>query len=49
MLRDFFRHHLRPFLVPDLDPLGRQIIECCMDGGSVADYEALIPVPQEDR
>jgi hypothetical protein len=42
ILYDFFRQHLAQFLVPDLDPLGRQIIECCMDGGSVAEYDSLI-------
>ena len=30
------------FREPDLAPLGRQIIDCCLDGGSVKDYEALI-------
>ena len=31
------------FLQPELDDLGRQIIECCMDGGNVEDYEAFLP------
>jgi hypothetical protein len=43
VLYDFFRKCLADFNEPDLDPLGRQIIECCLDGGSVHDYEALIP------
>jgi len=42
MLYNFFRQCLADFVEPDLDPLGRQIIECCLDGGSVEDYEALI-------
>jgi hypothetical protein len=43
ILQAFFRKCLVKFLEPDLDPLGRQIIECCLDGGGVQDYEALIP------
>ncbi|KPL78300.1 hypothetical protein ADN00_07530 [Ornatilinea apprima] len=42
MLRDFFLRCLKDFNQPDLTPLGRQIIECCLDGGIVSDYEALI-------
>ena len=43
ILVDFFHKCLKEFDMPDLLPLGRQIIECCFDGGSVADYDALIP------
>ena len=43
ILTDFFHIELRPYLEPDLDPLGRQIIECCLYGGSLTDYAALIP------
>lgn len=39
----FFKKELTPFLVPDLDPLGRQIIEACLDDASVEDYLKLIP------
>jgi len=41
--RDFFKKELAPFLVPDLDPLGRKIIQACMDDASQADYWKLIP------
>jgi hypothetical protein len=44
ILYRFFRQCLADFVEPDLDPLGRQIIECCLDGGSVQDYEALISI-----
>jgi len=44
ILADFFRKHLAPYCEADLAPLGRRIIECCLDGGTVADYQALIPV-----
>jgi hypothetical protein len=43
ILYDFFRQQLSLFLTDSLDPLGRQIIECCMDHGSVQDYSDLIP------
>jgi len=44
ILYDFFRRCLQDFLHPDLTPLGRQIIECCLDQGTQDDYELLIPV-----
>ncbi len=43
MLADFFHRELQLYLHPELDPLGKQIIDTCLAGGSVADYEALIP------
>jgi len=43
ILYDFFRKYLAEFDSPDLDPLGKQIIECCLNEGSVDDYEALLP------
>ena len=42
-LYDFFLKCLSDFDVPGLDPLGRKIIECCRNNGSVSDYDALIP------
>ncbi len=42
-LQAFFETQLRKFTEPDLDPLGRRIIQCCLDRGTVADYEALLP------
>ncbi len=43
MLYDFFGRELPAFLEPDLDPLGREIIECCLDGGSLGALEKLLP------
>ncbi len=43
ILRDFFHTELRTYLEPDLDPLGKQIIECCLGDGTVADYADLLP------
>lgn len=44
MLTDFFKHECAKFLTPDIMPLGRQIIETCLDDGKVVDYYNLIPV-----
>jgi hypothetical protein len=43
ILHEFFCKELNQFLVPDLIPLGRDIIQCCLDRGSINDYETLIP------
>jgi hypothetical protein len=43
ILYNFFREELSLFNTERLDPLGRQIIECCLDNGSVGDYSKLIP------
>lgn len=42
-LRDFFQKCLKEFIEPDLNPLGKNIIQCCLDNGTVADFEKLIP------
>jgi len=42
-LCEFFLRHLQAYLTPALDPKGREIIECCLGGGSVGDYAALVP------
>ena len=44
ILYSFFCRQLAEFLEDDLDSLGRRIIECCIDKGSVADYGSLIKV-----
>ncbi len=41
-LEAFFRKQLAKFDDPDLMPLGRRIIDCCVSGGTVADYEGII-------
>jgi hypothetical protein len=45
ILHDFFKHELSQFLVDDLSPTGRKIIECCLNNGTLEDYEALLPIP----
>ncbi len=42
ILTEFFHRHIRQFMVPELHPLGKTIIECCLDGGQVNDYQSLI-------
>ncbi|MEO0563052.1 MAG: DUF4914 family protein, partial [Chloroflexota bacterium] len=44
ILYDFFEEYLNDFLEPGLDPMGRQIIECCLDRGTVEDYKSFIPM-----
>ena len=42
ILSSFFRHQLKPYLEErDLSALGRRVVECCLDGGTVEDYENL--------
>jgi hypothetical protein len=45
ILKEFFDQELSQFLVDDLLPEGRQIIECCLSNGSVSDYESLLDIP----
>ena len=42
ILANFFKEELSKFLTPDLNPLGRSIIECCLNDGSIEDYVDLI-------
>jgi hypothetical protein len=42
ILTSFFKKELQKYLVPDLDPLGRQIIETCLRDGSLQEYVDLI-------
>lgn len=43
-LSDFFKDTLQQYLVEGLDPLGRKIIECCLNDGSLQDYLDLMPI-----
>ncbi|MCG8499921.1 MAG: DUF4914 family protein [Firmicutes bacterium] len=44
ILSDFFKRELAKFVVSDLDPLGKKIIECCVCDGTLQDYLDLIPM-----
>ncbi len=43
ILLEFFHRMLEQFNTADLDPLGRKIIETCLNNGTVEDYEKLMP------
>lgn len=43
LLHEFFVKELKQFQTPDLIQLGKDIIRCCMDNGSIDDYAKLIP------
>ncbi len=43
ILFTFFKRCLERFCEPGLDPIGRDIIECCLNHGTVQDYEQFIP------
>lgn len=42
ILTDFFHAQLRNFYHDDLDDVGKKIIDCCLAGGTVTDFETLI-------
>ena len=44
ILIDFFKRELDQFNTPELNPLGKQIIECCLRGASLEEYIDLIPM-----
>jgi hypothetical protein len=44
ILRGFFRKELQTFLEPDLLPLGRKIINACLDNCSVETYAKILPM-----
>ncbi len=43
ILKNFFHNELKKYLDPDLEPLGKQIIECCLDNGPVENYLDMLP------
>ncbi len=44
ILTDFFAKELKKFDVPELDPLGKEIIACFKRGGTIEDYCNLTPM-----
>ncbi|MCS6971295.1 MAG: DUF4914 family protein [Planctomycetes bacterium] len=42
IFQQFFAQVLAAYRTAELDPLGQRIIACCLDGGSVSDYESLL-------
>jgi hypothetical protein len=50
-LSDFFKDMLKQYLGPELHPLGKKIIECCLNDGKLEDYMGFIdsdPIIVED-
>jgi hypothetical protein len=41
ILTEFFHKQIRQFQHDDLDPVGRKIIDACLDGANVRDYDEL--------
>ena len=44
ILTDYFKEQLPQFLTDELDPIGRKIIETCMNDGTLEDYLAITPL-----
>lgn len=44
ILFDFFKNEIQKYLTPELAPLGREIIEACLNGANMDDYNNLIPM-----
>jgi hypothetical protein len=44
ILYDFFKKELQKYLIPELSPLGKRIIDACMSGASVEEYHSIIPM-----
>lgn len=44
MLADFFKKELAKYMTPELNPLGKKIIECCLKDGTLQDYLELTPI-----
>ena len=44
ILTAFIKEQLQQFVSDDLDPLGREIIDCCLHDGTLDDYLQLTPI-----
>lgn len=44
ILSDFFKRELAKYMTPELNPLGRKIIECCLRDGKMEEYLEFIPI-----
>ena len=44
ILTDFFAKELDKFYTDELDPLGKQIIDCFRNGGTIEDYCKITPM-----
>lgn len=44
MLYDFFKKELQKFLKPELSVIGKRIIDACISGAKVEDYNSIVPM-----
>jgi len=44
ILYDFFKKELTKFLAPELSQTGRRIIEACLSGATVQEYNSIVPM-----
>ena len=44
MLNDFFKKEISKFDVPELNPIGKKIIECCYNDATLDEYLGIIPM-----
>ncbi|MDF2820989.1 MAG: hypothetical protein K0R15_1430 [Clostridiales bacterium] len=44
ILSDFFKKELEKYNVPELNPLGKKIIECCLNDSPLEDYLDILPM-----
>ena len=44
ILSDFFKNELAKFNVPEINPVGKKIIECCLNDAALEDYISTIPM-----
>ena len=44
ILTDFMKEQIKEFLTDELDPMGRKIIETCLNDGTLEDYLAITPM-----
>jgi hypothetical protein len=44
ILSDFFKKEISKYNVPELNPMGKKIIEYCLNGASLDDYLDVIPI-----
>ncbi|MEO5330770.1 MAG: DUF4914 family protein [Magnetococcus sp. YQC-5] len=42
ILTEFFHNQIKEFLHPELQKLGKRIIECCLSNGGMEDYEKIL-------
>jgi hypothetical protein len=44
ILNDFFKSELDQYLTRRLNPIGRKLIECCLNDGKIDDYLDIIQI-----